>query len=59
MVCNVQKLAPYIRHLYNLIRNGFLDGQILENQQVLGLRHILNIKDNLMELQRYIVRSEI
>lgn len=59
MVCNTQKLAPYIRHLYNLICNGFIDGQILENQQVLGLRRTLKIKDNLMELHRYIVRSEV
>lgn len=59
MICNIHKLAPYTRHLYNLICNGFLDGQVLENQQVLGLGCILKIKDNLMELHSYIVRSEV
>lgn len=59
MTCNIHKLAPYVRYLYHLICNGFLDGQVLENQQVLGLRSVLKIKGTLMELHRYTVRSEV
>lgn len=59
MISNIHKLAPYIRHWYNLICNGLLDGQVLENRQVLGLKCILKLNNNLMELHRYTVRSEI
>lgn len=59
MICNIHKLAPYIRHWYNLICNGLLDGQVLENRQVLGLKCILKLNNNLMELHRYIMRSEV
>lgn len=61
MIGNIHKLGPFIRHWHDLICNGLLDRQVLgkKNQQLLGLIYISMINNNLMELHKYIVKSEI